>query len=244
MSCERPVLSAAETPLEACALTGRRACSAPGQPRGLGIGMGDADGADLAALEHVDRAPVGQARNRELDELRQRVLQIERLGEHDAGLGQERQRLLALAVLGEVEERRDGRDDLAAGVAHGLGAERDDAVRAVGANDVDLAVRGRLALQRAVHELGVGPRDRALGGAVPEQLLRALVGEQQLARGGLGDDHAERQLAHERSQSLALAVRLLVERAVVDCQRDAAGDLPGELLRVLVGKVSPPATRT
>ncbi len=79
-------------------------------------------------------------------------------------------------------------------------------------------------------------RDRALRCAVPEQLLRALVGEQQLARRGLGDDHAERQLANERGQALALAVRLLVERAVVERKRDSAGDLRGELLQIVVGR--------
>ena len=198
---------------------------APRQARGLGIGVGDADVADLAVVEHVDRAPVGEPRHRELDELGERVLQVERLREHDAGLGQERERLLALAVLGEVEERRDGRDDLAAGIAHGLGAERDDAARAVGADHVDLAVGRRLARERAVDELGVRPGDRALRRAGAEQLLRALVREQQLARRGLGDDHAERQLAHERGEPLALAVRLLVERAVVERERDAARDL-------------------
>ena len=83
--------------------------------------------------------------------------------------------------------------------------------------------------ERAVDELGVRAGDRALRRAVPEQLLRALVREQQLARRGLGDDHAERQLAHERGQALALAVRLLVERAVVERERDAARDLRGEL---------------
>ena len=103
--------------------------------------MSDADVADLATLEHVDRAPVGQARYRELDELRQRVLQVERLGEHDARLGEEREGFLALAVLGEIEEGGDRGDDLAAGLAHRFCAERDDAAGAVGADDLDLAVR-------------------------------------------------------------------------------------------------------
>src|SRR5260221_434265 len=83
-----------------------------------------------------------------------------------------------------MEERGDSRDDLAAGIANGLGAERDDAVRAIGPDDVDLGIRSRLALQRPVHELGVGSGDRALGCAIPEQVLRALVGEQELARRG------------------------------------------------------------
>ena len=91
--------------------------------------------------------------------------------------------------------------------------------RAVGADHVDLDVGGRLARQRAVDELGVRARDRALGRTGSEQLLRALVREQQLARGRLGDDHAERQLAHQRRQPLALAMRLLVERAVVERER-------------------------
>ena len=150
-------------------------------------------------------------------------------GQHGAGLGQERERVLPLAVLGEVEERRDRGDDLAAGVSHGLGAERDDAVRAVGADDGDLTAGGRLARQRAVDELGVGAGDRTLGGAVPEQFLRALVREQLPARRGLRDDHAERQLAHEGRQPLVLAVGLLVERAVVEREAHAACDLRGQL---------------
>ena len=96
--------------------------------------MRDADVADLAVVEHVDRAPVRESRHGELDQLARACAAVERLGEDDAGLGQERERLLALAVLGEVEERRDGRDDLAAGIAHRLGAERDEAARAVGAD--------------------------------------------------------------------------------------------------------------
>ena len=87
-----------------------------------------------------------------------------------------------------------------------------------------------------MHELGVGSGDRALRRAVPEQLLRALVREQQLARRGLGDDHAEWQLANQRGQALALAVRLLVERPVVERERDSAGDLRGELLQIVVGR--------
>ena len=166
------------------------------------------------------------------------------LGEHDARLGEERERLLALAVLGQVEERRDRRDDLAARVTHGLGAERDDAARAVGADDVDLAVGGRLARQSAMDELGVGAGDRALRRAVPEQLLRALVREQQLARRGLGDDHAERQLAHQRGEPLALAVRLLVERAVVEREADAPGDLRGQLRLVAHPAACCSASRT
>ena len=131
--------SAAETPLEARALTGRRACSRRARRAVAGIGVCDAHVADLAVVEHVDRAPVGEPRHRELDQLGERVLQVERLRQNDAGLGQERERLLALAVLGEVEERGDRGHDLAARVAHGLGAERDDAVRSVGADDGDLA---------------------------------------------------------------------------------------------------------
>ena len=97
--------------------------------------------------------------------------------------------------------------------------------------------------QRQVHELGVRSCDRALRCAVSQQVLRALVREQQLARRGLGDDHAERQLPYERRQALALAVRLLVERAVVERERDAPRDLRGELPLILVGQVSPTATR-
>ena len=215
---------------------GAARAQAAGQARGLGIRVGDAHGADLTALEHVDRAPVGELRHRELDELGQRVLQVERLAEDDAGLRQEGERFLALAVLGEVEEGGNRRDDLAARVAHGLGAERDDAARAVGAHDLDLVGRRRLSCQRQVHELGVRSRDRTFRCAVSQQLLRALVREQQLARRGLGDDHAERQLPYERGQALALAVRLLVERAVVERERDAPRDLRGELPLILVGR--------
>jgi hypothetical protein len=117
--------------------------------------MGNADVADLAALEHIDRAPVGEPRHRELNEILERLLEIERLRQDGAGLGQERERLLPLTMLGEVEERGDGRDDLAAGVSYGLGAERDDAARAVGADDLDHVIRARLSLERPVHELGV-----------------------------------------------------------------------------------------
>ena len=69
-----------------------------------------------------------------------------------------------------------------------------------------------------------------------EHFLCPLIGEQQLARRGLRDDHAERQLAHERGQPLALAMHLLVERAVVEGERDAPRDLPGQLLLILVGE--------
>ena len=158
MSCERPVSSAADTPLEACLRTGRLACRRRASRAISGIGVRDAQRADLAVVEHVDRAPVGESRHRELDELRERVLQVERLGEHDAGLGQERERLLAPAVLGQVEEGGDGGDDLAAGVAHGLGAERDEAARAIRADHVDFDVGRRLASEREVDELGVRRR--------------------------------------------------------------------------------------
>ena len=207
---------------------------APGEPRHRRIGVGNADVADLAVVEHVDRAPVGEPRDGELHELAERVLHVERLGQRDTGIGEERERLLALAVLGEIEERRDGRDDLAGGVAHRLGRQRDDAGRAVRADHVDLGVGRRLAGERAVDELRVGPGDRVLGRAGAEQLLGTLIREQQLAGGGLRDDHAERQLAHERREPLALAVGLLIERGVVERERDAAGDLRGELRRVLV----------
>ena len=136
--------------------------------------MGDAHGADLTAFEHVDRAPVGELRHRELDELGQRVLQVERLAEDDAGLRQEGERFLALAVLGEVEEGGNRCDDLAARVAHGLGAERDDAVRPVGAHDLDLVGRRRLSLPapgaRARHAV---PRSSAPMPRVPAVPARA-----------------------------------------------------------------------
>ena len=51
------------------ARTGRRACSRRARRAVSGLAVRDADVADLAVIEHVDRAPVGQARHRELDEL-------------------------------------------------------------------------------------------------------------------------------------------------------------------------------
>ncbi len=42
---------------------------AAGEPRQRRVGVGNADVADLAVVEHVDRAPVGEPRDGELDEL-------------------------------------------------------------------------------------------------------------------------------------------------------------------------------
>ena len=80
MSCERPVLERRRHATRGLRPDGAARVQAAGQARGLGIRVGDAHVADLAALEHVDRAPVGEPRHRELDELGQRVLQVERLG--------------------------------------------------------------------------------------------------------------------------------------------------------------------
>ena len=62
-----------------------------------------------------------------------------------------------------------------------------------------------------------------------EDLLGARVREHLPAGRRLGDQDAQRQLADERAEALAFAVRLLVERAVVDRERDAPRELLGEL---------------
>ena len=112
---------------------------------GRAVDVRDADVVHLPVLEQVDAAPVGEARNREADEIGERLREVERLRQHLARLGEERQRLLAATLLGHVEERRDRGDDASAGVAYGLGADRDHAARAVRAPQHELAVGDRLA---------------------------------------------------------------------------------------------------
>ena len=81
-------------------------------------------------------------------------------------------------------------------------------------------------------ELGVGAGDRALRRAGPSRACARSFVNSSLRDERLGDDHAERQLAHQRGEPLALAVRLLVERAVVEREPDAPCDLRGQLRQV------------
>ena len=71
----------------------------------LGILVRHRESLDLARRpDHVDRAPVGEAGDAELRDLRQRVVVVERGSEHLARLGQERHPL-AQVLLGRVETR-------------------------------------------------------------------------------------------------------------------------------------------
>ncbi len=117
----------------------------PHEVGGRAVDVRDADVVHLPVLEQVDAAPVREARNRQADEIVERLREVERLRQHRARLGEERQRLLAATLLGHVEQRGDGGDDASSGVAYGLGADRDHPARAVCASQHELAVGDRLA---------------------------------------------------------------------------------------------------
>ncbi len=157
------------------------AAARPDPLRRVGVDVGDADVADAAVLEQIDAAPVGEPRNREPDEILERRREVERLGQHLAGLGEERERLLASPVLGQVEERRHRRDDPAVGVPHRLRADRDDPERSVCPAQHELGVADGRALEREAH--GRHVRRARLGRAGASQdLLRARVREHLAAR--------------------------------------------------------------
>ena len=73
--------------------------------------MGDRTAAKVAILHDVDDAPVGQRAGGEARDLAQRLLVIERLGGHGAGLGQEAQASLGPLALGDVPADAEDADD-------------------------------------------------------------------------------------------------------------------------------------
>ena len=87
------------------------------------MAAGHLDLVHLGVAEDVDRAPVGEVRHREHGDPAQRLLVVERAGEHLSGVGDEPQRLAG------------GQDRLVVGRSHGrrvagsVWAPRDSAAR-------------------------------------------------------------------------------------------------------------------
>ena len=150
-----------------------------GQRDLLGVGVRHRDLVDLAVLaEEVDPAPVRDLRDGELGRGLERLLVVERSGEHPAGLGQEALGLLALLELGDVLDEVDGEAGLALLVEDGPRLDPRPAVRhgrAARAEADDLGL-GQLAGQRApagqpvVRERLALRREQVVGG---HHLVRA-----------------------------------------------------------------------
>ena len=66
------------------------------------VGVGDGDALEPAVAEDVDHAPVGEVGHREPRHPAQRLLVVERAGEHAPGLGQQPLGLLGLLEVGDV----------------------------------------------------------------------------------------------------------------------------------------------
>ena len=190
--------------------------SRPGDLGGVGVGDGD-PGDRTSFADQVDGAPVGQARDDQAGDGGQGRLDLQRRGQHRAGLGQEALPGLRPSLLGNVEDQRDeapdrpifpdvrdiGDLDVAnprAGVRD-LGLEFD---RLPGQRGGDVGTQrrvGRLAQDFAQVPTDVGhtraepDRVGAVGEAVP--LVGADVGHE---RGHRVRDQAEQRLAFGRDR--------------------------------------------
>ena len=128
-----------------------------------GVGVGDLDAAEAVAVEEVDRAVVGDARDGEARDALEDRLRLEALLREDAArLGEKTRAGLRVARLGEVDDASDEAEQRARGLVHGRDAH---------ARDEDLAVR---AAQRPLDAEGSPVPDR-LEQLVAERPVRVVV---------------------------------------------------------------------
>jgi hypothetical protein len=99
---------------------------------------------------------VGHSRDNESRELPEDLGVLELTGEDDAGVRQQAVVLLRAPSLRDIDERRDGRDDIPRAVAHGSRASQGHEPAAVRPHDMDLLVDHGFAVLD-------GPRERPLG---------------------------------------------------------------------------------
>ncbi len=218
-------------------------------PRGVRVGDGDALEAVLAG--DVDHAPVGQVGHREPGHALQRVLVVERAGEHPSGLGEQPLALLGLLEVGDVLDHVDRLRDAAvrraqrprlharpARFARGARPVADDhrlgLLAAQGEPARQALDRERLAVLAEHLEAGRERRGRrrqqrrAIGipERLPEEPHRGLVDVGEPAVGALDRDG----VGHPGEDRLELAVRpleLAVEPCVLEVQPAAIGQLLG-----------------
>ena len=86
------------------------------------MGYGGVLEAAVLIVGHLDRAPVGEQRNREVRDLLQRLARIERAEQGLAGLGEKQQAGLALARLRDVGRHADKRSGLTVIAAQDMSA--------------------------------------------------------------------------------------------------------------------------
>ena len=153
--------------------------------RGVGgIGVRHRHPLEAAIGEHVDHAPVGQGRHRELRRAPERLLEVERLAKDAAGLREEAQRRLDLLELGDVLDDVDRPRHGAAGVAHGLGLDAHPAHRPGRADPVAQHQRlGHLARERT-------PAGQARGVDGPPVLVPSTASRAARSRGGAASSAA------------------------------------------------------
>src|ERR1051326_8070608 len=145
----------------------------------VGIGGGDfVPRQRLRVVEEINERDVGEARDGHPHDALQRRAKLERAG--DDAVGEELERVLLLIVARDVDEGEDR-----AALEQRRGAEADDALRAVAADDAEVFALDGLAGERELQR-------RGHGGAA-QDLRRLLVREDDAPR-GLGDDHRGGQL--------------------------------------------------
>ena len=206
----------------------------------------DRDALDAIPAGEVDRAPVGDLRDREAGDRPQRRLVLERVGQHAARLGQEPLAHLAALEVRDVLDHVDRQPHGAGLVDHRRGLHARPAVVDAPARPVAHGHRRRpLAEQRApagqhveVQRLavlaehleavadGAGRRGQHLLGArEAEQPHRGVVRVDELPVGRLRGDRVGDALEDRREVVARLAQRGEQAR-VVDRQRAAVGQLP------------------
>ena len=207
--------------------------------------MGGRDALQAAVAEQVDHAPVGELRHGEPGDAAQRLLEVERSGQHAAGVGQQPLRLLGLLEVGDVLDHVD-RQQAALGRPHGPGLDPRPADLAALVRSIAHGQRLRLeplqreppgeALERerapvvaeqleALHQLGRGRAQQRLPGLEAEQPDRRLVDVDQAAVGPLHGDGVG-DAGEDRLELVAGEPEVAVEPGVLEVQ--AAGD--GQLL--------------